>query len=53
MNHASHQGGNISWLYSTGYNTKEYIGGIYVAIVWHVSVRLRALVMFILSGPGH
>ena len=29
MNHVSPQGGSISWLYPTCYNTKVYTGGIY------------------------
>ena len=32
MNHVSPQGGSISRLYPTCYNTKVYTGGIYVHV---------------------
>ena len=33
MNHVSPQGGSISRLYPTCYNTKVYTGGIYVIVI--------------------
>ena len=33
MNHVSPQGGSISRLYPTCYNTKVYTGGIYIVFI--------------------